>query len=423
MSNLFPGKRFNLELLKQKGLLKRASQIKGEKLKSPCSLKKVFPEGEYIDTPYKKVFKVEKSYSPDTRLGRVKTGDIYKFSDNFAFLFSILGKNENLKEFQFRNLLLFDVESTGLTSGAGNMVFLIGLGFFNEQKEFIVHQYFIEDYINEKGLLYILKDIFKEKNHLISYNGKSFDFHILENRFILSRKFEFSLNNLMHFDLLHSCRRMWKNIFVDNSLGNLEKQVLQFIRDQKDIPGFQVPEYYKDYLKSGNAELMEGIFYHNLMDVRSMLGLLIVQLNNLQNILEGDFPDNVNINSMASLLYHIDKKLSFKMLHYVCDRGDSKVDSLKQLYLYYKKDGQKNRFHEILHRMIETNKKFNYFPYCELSKYYEHDLKQPHKALEIITQAQNRINHLTALQERDYNKEIDDIIKRKERLSKKCLKK
>ncbi len=171
MSTFSANNKFNLELLKQKGLIKRASQIQPKKIDKPFSIKKVFPQGEFIDTPFKQVFKLEKVFFPENPIGIVKIKDIFKFSKNFQQLFSILGKNENLKKFEFNKLLFLDVESTGLTSGAGNMVFLIGLGFFNEHQEFIIQQYFIEDFINEQGLLYILKDIFKARHHLVSDIG------------------------------------------------------------------------------------------------------------------------------------------------------------------------------------------------------------------------------------------------------------
>ncbi len=414
-------KNFDLELLKRKGLLKKASEIKPKKVEKPCSLKKVFPEGEFIDTPFKQVFKVEKVFPPETEVGMVKINDIFRFSDNFSRLFPVLGKNEHLKNFKIDKLLFLDVESTGLTSGAGNMVFLIGLGFFNEQKEFVIQQYFIQDYINEKGLLYILKDIFKEKYHLVSYNGRSFDFHILKNRFILSRRFEYTLDNLLHFDLLHSGRRMWKNMLAEFSLSNLEKMVLKLKRTNNDIPGYLVPEYYRNYLKTWDAGIMEGIFYHNLMDVSSMLGLLIIQMDNLEAILDGHFPKDINLNSMASLVYGINKDLSIKILQYNCEKeSDSKCISLKQLYFYYKKDNDKNKFQEILQQIIEDSKEFNYFPYCELSKYYEHALKKPEQAIEILNEAKMRMDNLARLSDIDFTKEIDDIINRLDRLRRKC---
>ena len=439
MSTSSSNKHFDLEYLKRKGLIKKGSEVpipealkvssfspgtpRGGKQREFCSLKKLFPGGEFIDTPFKQVFKLEKIYPPDTSIGRVKISDFFKFLNNFDRLFSILEKNDNLKNFQFEKLLFFDVESTGLSSGAGNVAFMIGLGFFNEKKDFVIQQYFIEDYINEKGLLFILEEFFKEKYHLISFNGKSFDYYLLKNRFILSRKFSFTLDNLLHFDLLHSGRRMWKNMFSENTLNNLEKMVLKFRRTDKDIPGFLIPEFYKNYLKSGNARVVEKIFYHNLMDIRSMLGLLIIQMQNLQSVLDGDFPEDINYNTMASLIYNIDKKLAIKLLDHTYDKDrKNRFATLKQLYIYYKKDEITEKYEEILLKMIKESREFNYFPYCELSMHFEHRLKQPDEALNIINKARSKMDTIMKLSDIDFTREIDDIIKRAGRLEKKCFK-
>ena len=209
-------------------------------------------------------------------------------------------------------------------------------------------------------------------------------------------------------------------MFSENSLNNLEKQVLKFVRTSEDIPGFMIPEYYKNYLKTHNAKMVEKIFYHNLMDIRSMLGLLIIQMQNLQSILDGNFPQGINYNTMASLVYGVDKELSIKLLNHKYNKDKTGgFDTLKQIYLYYKKDGHKDKFQEILFKMIEEEKEFNYFPFCELSKYFEHTLKQPEKALNIIVDAKSRIDNEIKSYNIDLTKEIDDIIKRMDRLRKK----
>lgn len=417
-------KNITIDELKKMGVIKKGSQLKSRKIDKPISLKAVFPDGEYIDTPFRKVFKVKNVYKPETGLGIVNIKDLFEHLDDFNEIFAILGKNDNLKEFQFDQLLFFDVESTGLSSGAGNMVFLIGLGFFDDKKNFIIEQYFIEDYINEKGLLYILDEFFKHRSHLISYNGKSFDFHVLKNRFILSRKFSFLLDNIYHFDLLHASRRMWKSVLNEFNLGELEKNVLKFKRSDEDIPGYLIPEYYKDYLKTHNAKIVEKIFYHNLIDVRSMLGLIIVQIQNLKKILNNEFPEEINYNNMAALLYNIDKKRSLKLLNYAYD--NKKIDrdvTLRLLYFHYKREKNINQMINLLEDIKDDIKKFEYFPYLELSKIYEHKLKDYKKAKEILEQASIRIEHLEKMYSITYIKETDDIIKRTDRLNSKCLKK
>ncbi|MBU1075754.1 MAG: ribonuclease H-like domain-containing protein [Spirochaetes bacterium] len=416
-------KKITLDELKRMGVLKKASEIKSRKLTPGASLKTVFPEGEFIETPFKQVFKVSKSYPLETKIGDVRISDINLFNSNLNELFSILGKNDHLKNFQFDKLLFFDVESTGLSCGAGNMAFLVGLGFFNKKKEFVIEQYFIEDYINEKGMLYILEDFFKKKFHLISYNGKCFDFYLLKSRFIMSRRFSFTLDNLYHFDLLHTSRRMWKNLLPEFNLGTVEKHILKFIRSNEDIPGYLIPEYYKDYLKTRNAGILEGIFYHNLMDVRSMLGLLIIQVQNMQNLLDKKIPEMINYNSMASLLYPVDQRIALDLLQYSCNnRKDDLPLTLRQLYHHHKSEKDISKMKEYLNKMIEDIPKFDYFPYMELSKIHEHTKRDYKEAIRILGEAEERIRRISKMHNTAYTDEMDDIIKRTDRLKSKCLK-
>ncbi|MDD5065956.1 MAG: ribonuclease H-like domain-containing protein [bacterium] len=412
-----------LEKLKESGLLKKASEIKGPYREQPYPIEKLFPEGEYRETPYKRVFRIRREFGPEERTGDVMIRDFFNFRDNFPFLFSVLGKNEKLKSFQIDKLLFFDVESTGLTSGAGNMVFLIGIGYFSDDEKFITEQYFIEDFTNEKGLLYILKEIFSRKRHLVSFNGKSFDFYVLKNRFVLSRRFDFTLDNLLHFDLLHSSRRLWKDRIREFSLGCLEKDILHFTRSNEDIPGYLVPEYYKDYLKTRNAQILEKVFYHNLMDVRSMLALLTVQLKNLHQILQGVYPENINYMNIARLLKTLDKELYVALLRHDClVRPENRSASLKLIYLFHKSERETRKMAELLHQMLDECGEFDYYIYRELSIYYERHEKKANEARRTLEDARGQMERLARAVYRNFSREMEDVSKRLKRLEKKCSK-
>ncbi len=406
----------DLEELKRKGLIKKARDIinsnKRER-ENALTLKDVFPEGEFIETPYKNVFKVRNIYDINEYIGEVSLGDIFNFKYDLNYFLTILSGNENLKEFEFEKLLFFDVESTGLSSGAGNMVFLIGLGYF-EDNRLVIDQYFIEDYINEKGLLYILENEFKKRSHLISYNGKSFDFYVLKNRFILSRKFQFKLNNLLHYDLLHISRRMWKDILSEFSLINIEKHILKFYRNIEDIPGYLIPIYYKEYLKFHNALKVKNIFYHNLMDVKSMIGILIKQVENIEKILNKNFPDTINPVSTGKLFKKRgDLDIYKEILIYNLEAGYlNKEDTYKELILLYKKEKNYKKFLDLTYTMIEEFPD-SPFSYIEAIKYYEHIEKDYNKALILLQNLKEKISD---------EKLIDDVIKREDRIRKKCLK-
>ena len=411
----------NLNILKNNEQIespkKNAPIVKAKEIKRPYNVSepvpitKIFPEGEFIATPYREVFKITHKYGLNEKIGDILISDFFKFKHNFSFLFSILGKNKELINFKIEKLLFLDVESMGYKSGSGNMVFFIGLGYF-ENNEFVISQYFIEDPLNEMGLLYILENIFKKRPHIISYNGKSFDFYVIKNRFVLAEKFEFTLDNIMHFDLLHSARRLWRGYFRYLNLEEVEQGFLNFYRTNDDLPGYLIPVYYKNYLKFRDASILKNIFYHNLMDVKSLLGVLILQLGIINQILNGIYPKRINYVSTANLFKEIDEDIYKSLLETAYYKKKKKGKMLKPLYVLYKKEGRIDEMLEVLYKMLDSTE-FDYFPYVELSKYYEHIGKEYKKAIQILEKAEEKIN---LLGQEKYVKYLDDIVKRKDRL-------
>ncbi|MEX1071847.1 MAG: ribonuclease H-like domain-containing protein, partial [Anaerolineales bacterium] len=103
--------------------------------------------------------------------------------------------------------------------------------------------------------------------------GKSFDLPLLNGRY-LTNGAQPPFRNLPHLDLLHIARRLWREMLPSRALGDLEVQLLGVIRSQEDLPGWLIPQMYIDYLHSGDARPLAGVFYHNSMDVISMAALL-----------------------------------------------------------------------------------------------------------------------------------------------------
>jgi hypothetical protein len=76
-----------------------------------------------------------------------------------------------------------------------------------------------------------------------------------------------------HADLLHPARRLWKRLLSDCSLGTIESSVLG-IRRVLDLPGWEVPEAYFDYLRHGATERLAAVFAHHEQDIVSLADLL-----------------------------------------------------------------------------------------------------------------------------------------------------
>jgi len=172
-----------------------------------------------------------------------------------------------------QNLLFLDTETTGL-SGAGTIAFMVGVAFFDEQA-FVVRQYFLRDHGDEAAMLLLLAGLLDERNVLVTFNGRSFDIPLLDTRYLMNRLDDrvWDLRQRPHIDLLPPSRRLWRSRLGSCSLGALEESLLGIHRTQDDVPGWAIPGLYMDYLRSGDASQLLRVFYHNQIDMLSMVSL------------------------------------------------------------------------------------------------------------------------------------------------------
>ena len=165
-------------------------------------------------------------------------------------------------------LLFFDLETTGLSGGAGTVAFVVGFGCF-EGSRFHVWQFVLPSFAGECRLLAAVTAAVSRAHTLVTFNGKSFDVPFIQMRW-LYHGLETPLSALRHLDLLHPARRLWGP--DTGGLGALEDRVLGF-RRRDDVPGFEIPSRYFDYLRSGDPAPLRGVLSHNCLDLVS-LGVL-----------------------------------------------------------------------------------------------------------------------------------------------------
>jgi len=178
-------------------------------------------------------------------------------------------------DLSWRDVLFFDTETTGLEIAAGTVAFLIGVGFVDGD-DFVVRQVFMRDFDEETALLADLHELCGNFRAAASFNGKTFDVPMLENRFTLARLFVDLFDDAPHLDLLHPSRRVWRHRLENCKLATLETEVLGVTRTHADVPGYFIPTLYRKYLVDNDARPMAGIFYHNEMDIVSMAALAAV---------------------------------------------------------------------------------------------------------------------------------------------------
>jgi len=173
------------------------------------------------------------------------------------------------KDFHWKDILIFDTETTGLSGGSGNFAFLLGTAEV-EPNGVRTFQIFLPDYAAEPVMLSHLSERLKKKTLLGSYNGKAFDWPLLATRFIMNKQRPSSVGE--HLDFLFIARRLFKNIFSPLSLSNLEREVLGRPRTG-DIPGELIPQTYFDFLITDNPYPLKNILAHNLKDLAATAAL------------------------------------------------------------------------------------------------------------------------------------------------------
>ena len=175
-----------------------------------------------------------------------------------------------LASLDLRRAVYLDTETTGLSGGAGTYVFLVGLGSFSEDGSFEVWQGFLEGPEDEPAVLEACAARLRGASGLVSFFGKSFDRHRLEDK-MRAHGVEPPFEGLPHLDLYHPLRRLYRDAHEDGRLKTLEASLCGLERAD-DLPGSQAPAAWFDHL-AGRAHRLEGVFHHNLDDVLSLVTL------------------------------------------------------------------------------------------------------------------------------------------------------
>ncbi|HMD07824.1 MAG TPA: ribonuclease H-like domain-containing protein [Candidatus Acidoferrum sp.] len=171
--------------------------------------------------------------------------------------------------------LFLDTETTGLAGGTGTYAFLIGLAWW-DAGALQVEQLFMRDFTEEYSLLHELAARVAERPVLVTFNGKTFDWPLLDSRFTMTRTIP-TPRLAAHLDLLHPARALWKLRLGSVRLVELEQRVLDMPRlgwhREDDIASSLIPRYYFDYLRGGSADPLVSVMRHNQMDLRGLAAL------------------------------------------------------------------------------------------------------------------------------------------------------
>jgi uncharacterized protein len=217
--------------------------------------------GEWRD----RSFVVERRMPPSSRCGRTTIGDLAARLEASVHEAPLICSGVAAR----MPLVFFDLETTGLSGGAGTQAFLVGSGRFDDDGGFTTRQHLLVRHGDELAMLNAVAEDLNSAGALVSFNGKSFDAPVLETRYLFHR-LDWAAAAQPHIDVLHPARRFWKE--DECSLTVLEQQVLGAWRED-DVAGFEIPSRYFQFLRSGDACLLAAVLEHNRRDLISLAGL------------------------------------------------------------------------------------------------------------------------------------------------------
>jgi uncharacterized protein len=293
--------------------------------------------------------------------------------------------------------LFLDTETTGLAGGTGTYAFLVGLAWW-DAGGLQIEQFFMRDFTEEYSLLYELAARVAERPVLVTFNGKSFDWPLLENRFTMTRSIAVP-RLAVHVDLLHPARALWKMRLRTVRLVELERHVLDARRlgwsRAGDVESALIPQYYFDYLRGGLDAPLVGIVKHNQMDLRGLVALFC-KINVMLSQEPGAADESEGLD-LFGLSRFLQSRGDLGRAHTACARALAiglpahiRPKARRELALMAKRRGEHERAAEVWQEMVADSGECIHA--CEqLAIYYERRANDSCRAAEFAQLALTRL--------------------------------
>ena len=279
-------------------------------------------------------------------------------------------------------VLYLDTETTGLSGGVGTLAFLTGAGYFTKDG-FTVHQWVMRDYPEEPFMLTAVQALCDGFDLIVTFNGKTFDLPLLQARMLMNRMETNTLEKMIHADLLHPARRVWKLRLKSCRLSRLEEEIFHSPREN-DLPGSEAPERFFQFLKTGNFSLLKDVIGHNRLDIVSLARLFYRLLNVYEKPEQQSFFEDIF--SVGRALEKQGETALARRCYHLCTGGSVKTQAQLNLGRSYIRARETDEAICAYQRMISGHEG-GFIPYIELAKLYEHRKHDVKNALEIMKAA------------------------------------
>jgi len=370
--------------LKSLGVKVGAREIPARKTEERFPIDSVL-SGSFVPTALGEIFIHEERFSADYHHGLAPIQ--LQASLN---MMSAWAADERLRDLPIEAFAFLDTETSGLAGGTGTYAFLIGAGRF-ANGEFVLQQFFMRDPAEEPALLEGLGDFLASAKALVTFNGKAFDAPLLITRYTL-HNIPVPFKEFAHLDLLPLARRLWRDRLESRTLKYLEENILLAPRTMEEVPGYEIPYIYFDYLRDGDARPMKGVFYHNAMDVVAMAALLSHTAKMLEDPFHEGIEYGLDVIALAKLYEDLGQRdTAARLFERGLEKGINEEnfgEAVRRLSVLQKRRGD---FDEAIRLWEEAAGQGHIYAFVELAKYYEHKKRDVKSALKWTKSAQKQV--------------------------------
>jgi uncharacterized protein len=375
--------------LKALGVKLGTSELSPSKARHGTPIEKIL-DGQFQTTPRGEAFVVEQQHPREYRHG------IFPIRlESPLEVVAAWAQDARLASFDPASFIFLDTETSGLSGGTGTYAFMVGAGRFEttEQGEgFHLRQFFMRDPAEEPAMLEALAEFLAPAQALVTYNGKAFDLPLLRTRYIL-HNIPLPFENYAHVDLLPLARRLWRDRLPSRTLKYIEENVMLAPRTSEEVPGYEIPWLYFDYLRSGDAEPLKGVFYHNAMDILALAALLNHTAGLLADPLSGQVAHGLDLVAIAKLYEDLGRwdqaaRIYEHGLEMELDESDF-AQAVQRLSILQKRRGDLD---QAIRWWEQAAAEGHVYAHVELAKYYEHRQKDYTEALRWTRAALAHIN-------------------------------
>jgi len=322
--------------------------------------------------------------------------------------------------------LFLDTETTGLSGGSGTYPFLVGIAWW-EGGGLEIEQLFMPEYSEERSLLLALRERIAERPVVVTFNGKSFDWPLLETRYRMTRKISVPTPRA-HLDFLHPARHLWRLRLGSVRLSELERHVLGWDRGADLLSGL-IPQIYFDYLRGGPPERLVPVLNHNQLDLRGLAALssrILWLLSDVENVGQ----DGLELFGVSRICEKRGEDVRARSLYEKSIASFLPADTdrvaRRSLARLAKRQGDFELACELWKDAL-GNSRHGYEAYEQLAIYYERKARDPEQAREIVKQALDELRRAIQMGDiapgpyREIKARFENRLQRLERKSKRPL--